>query len=171
MARRTSTTFLASLAALPLVALAVAGCGSASGSGPPTTANGQPATVGIANGGLGKILVNSKSRTLYLFRKDVGTKSECTGACARNWPPLGANGKPTVGSGANASLIGTTMRPDGKPQVTYNGHPVYLFVGDQKAGDTKGEGLSAFGGSWFALSPAGNQVSGPPASPKGGYGY
>jgi len=172
MARRTSTNFLASLAALPLVALAVAGCGSASGSsGPPTTANGQPATVGIANGGLGKILVNSKSRTLYLFRKDVGTKSECTGACAQNWPPLGANGKPTVGSGANASLIGTTMRPDGKPQVTYNGHPVYLFVGDHKAGDTNGEGLTAFGGSWFALSPAGNQVSGPPATPKGGYGY
>ena len=63
------------------------------------------------------------------------------------------------------------MRPDGKPQVTYNGHPVYLFVGDHKAGDTNGEGLTAFGSSWFALSPAGNQVSGPPASPKGGYGY
>jgi predicted lipoprotein with Yx(FWY)xxD motif len=171
MTRSSPMTFLASVAALPLVVLAVAGCGSASGSpAPPTTKNGRPATLGVANEDLGKILVNSQGRTLYLFQRDSGTTSTCTGACAVNWPPLRANGAPAVGSGANASLVGTTMRSDGKPQITYNGHPLYLFVKDQKAGDAKGEGLTAFGGTWFAVSPVGNTVSGPP-SPGGGYGY
>jgi len=89
--------------------------------------------------------------------------------CAVNWPPLRANGKPTLGSGANASLVGTTMRSDGKPQVTYNGHPLYLFTGDQKAGDTNGEGINAFGGLWYAVSPSGNQVSGASSGSGGGY--
>ena len=61
-------------------------------------------------------------------------------------------------------MIGTTPRSDGKPQVTYNGHPLYLFAEDQNPGDTNGEGLTAFGGSWFAVSPAGNQVTGPASS-------
>jgi predicted lipoprotein with Yx(FWY)xxD motif len=169
-------TLLAGAAALVLTALAVVGCGggssNASGStSPPKTANGGPATIGVSNGDLGNILVDSRGRTLYLFQKDSGTTSMCTGECAVNWPPLRTNGKPTEGSGANASLIGTTKRSDGKPQLTYNGHPVYLFQGDKKAGDTSGEGLNAFGGSWYALSPAGDQVSGPPANSGGGYGY
>jgi hypothetical protein len=58
------------------------------------------------------------------------------------------------------SLAGTTKRSDGAPQVTYNGHPVYRFEGDQKPGDTAGQGLNEFGGLWYAVSPAGDQVSG-----------
>jgi predicted lipoprotein with Yx(FWY)xxD motif len=115
--------------------------------------------VRVANSRLGKILVDSQGRTLYLFQKDSGNKSACTGPCAGAWPPLRANGKPTVGSGAKASLVGTTARSDGGPQVTYNGHPLYLFVKDTKAGDTNGEGKTAFGGRWFAVSPTGKQVS------------
>jgi predicted lipoprotein with Yx(FWY)xxD motif len=175
MTRTRSITFLASGAALLLVALAVAGCGSSgnsSSSAPPTTSSGRPATVGIANSGLGKIIVNSQGRTLYLFGKDSGTTSACTGACAANWPPLRANGKPKLGSGANASLVGTIMRSDGKPQVTYNGHPLYLFKGDKQAGDMNGEGLTAFGGTWYVLSSSGNQVvAQSPSSGGGGYGY
>ena len=130
------------------------------------------ATVGVANTGLGNILVNSAGRTLYMFGKDTGTQSTCTGACAQNWPPLLATGTPTVGSGATASMLGTTTRSDGGRQVTYNGHPLYLFVGDKKPGDTNGQGLTAFGGSWFALSAAGNQVSGQASnSGGGGLGY
>lgn len=150
----------------------VAGCGGGSDTATPTTASGSPATIGVANGGdLGDILVNSQGRTLYLFLKDSGTKSECTGACAVNWPPLRTSGKPTEGNGANASLVGTTSRPDGKAQLTYNGHPLYLFSGDKEAGDTNGEGLNAFGGGWYALAPAGAEIA-PPANPGGGgYGY
>ena len=172
MIRNRSRTLLASVAALPLVALAVAGCGGSSGGSvsPPTTKDGRAATIGAVNESLGKILVNSQGRTLYLFQKDSGTTSECTGACAVNWPPLRASGSPAIGSGANASLLASTMRSDGSRQITYNNHPLYTFVKDTKAGDTNGEGLTAFGGTWYAISPAGNQVVGQPAN-SGGYGY
>ena len=111
MTRSRSITFLTSLAAIPLAALALAACGgSNSSASPPTTANGGAATLGVANTGLGDVLVNSQGRTLYLFQKDSGTQSTCSGACASNWPPLRANGKPTEGSGADASMVGTTMR-------------------------------------------------------------
>jgi hypothetical protein len=65
-----------------------------------------------------------------------------------------------VSGGANASLIGTSARSDGKQQVTYSGHPLYLYAGDEKAGDTSGQGLTDFGASWYVLTPAGQQVSG-----------
>jgi predicted lipoprotein with Yx(FWY)xxD motif len=172
---RHRTITVAGAAVLVLSALAVAGCGGSNKSSappaPPKTTDGRSATIGVANVGLGTILVDTSGRTLYLFQKDAGTTSSCTGACAANWPPLRANGKPTLGTGANASMVGTTKRTDGKPQVTYNGHPLYLFTGDTKAGETNGEGVNAFGASWYAVSPAGNQVTGPPASSGGGSGY
>jgi predicted lipoprotein with Yx(FWY)xxD motif len=161
------------MAAVPLAALAAAGCGGGGGEAtaapaPPKTAGGGPATVRVASTGLGKILVGSNGRTLYLFKKDRGSKSACSGECATEWPPVRASGKPTVGGGANASLVSTTKRSDGKPQVTYNGHPLYLFEGDRDAGDTSGQGLTAFGAAWYALSPAGNQLSGTASSSGGG---
>ena len=66
---------------------------------------------------------------------------------------------PTVGKGANASMLGTSKRSDGKTQVTYNGHPLYTFAGDSGPGDTSGQGVNAFGGLWYVLSPAGQQVT------------
>jgi predicted lipoprotein with Yx(FWY)xxD motif len=161
-----SITLLAGAAATGLTALAIAGCGGGSDSGANATAasskttTGASATVGVASTGLGKILVDAQGRTVYLFKKDMAMKSACSGECAVDWPPLRASGKPTVGRGAKASLVGTTSRADGKPQVTYNGHPLYLFEGDQKPGDTTGQGSTAFGAAWYALSPAGDQVSG-----------
>jgi predicted lipoprotein with Yx(FWY)xxD motif len=167
-------TLLAGTAVVPIVALAIAGCGggsnSSSAASPPVNGGGG-GTVDVANGNLGQILVDSQGRTLYLFKKDSGKTSACSGACATNWPPLRANGKPTAGSGATASAIGTIARSDGKPQVTYNGHPVYLFSGDQKAGDTTGQGITAFGAAWFVLSPAGQQVSTPAPAPSSGNPY
>jgi hypothetical protein len=82
-----------------------------------------------------------------------------------------ATGKPTIGSGANASLVSTTNRSGGAKQVTYNGHPLYLFKGDSNPGDTNGQGLDAFGGSWYALSPAGDQITTQPSNSGGGSGY
>jgi predicted lipoprotein with Yx(FWY)xxD motif len=127
-----------------------------------------------SNGSLGKILVDSQGRTLYLFQADSGTKSACTGACAVAWPPLRASGKSVAGSGISASKLGTTPRSDGKPQVTYNGHPLYRFANDQNPGDANGQGVNAFGGGWFVLSPAGAMVSGSNSSTSsggGGTGY
>lgn len=170
---RAKRSTFAAAALLLLAALAVAGCGgnSNASSGPPKTASGAAATVGVSNEGLGKILVNSQGRTVYMFTRDSGTMSECSGACAVNWPPVRATGKPTIGSGANASLVSTTSRAGGAKQVTYNGHPLYLFKGDSNPGDTNGQGLNAFGGSWYALSAAGDQVTSTPPSSGGGSGY
>jgi predicted lipoprotein with Yx(FWY)xxD motif len=168
-------TIPAAGALLLLAALAVAGCGgggsSNASSSPPKTASGAAATVGVSNEGLGKLLVNSKGRTLYMFTRDSGSMSECSGACAVNWPPLKATGKPTIGSGANASLISTTSRAGGGKQVTYNGHPLYLFKGDSSPGDTNGQGLNAFGGNWYAVTPAGDQITSQPSNSGGGSGY
>lgn len=175
MTRNRTIAYVTGAAAILLAALVVAGCGGSSSSSSPTipkTSDGQAATIGVSDGSdLGKILVDSQGRTLYLFEKDTGTTSTCTGDCAVNWPPLLASGTPTLGSGADASMIGTSMRADGKSQVTYNGHPLYRFQKDTKPGDTNGEGLNAFGGSWFAVSAAGDKVSGPPANSGGGGGY
>ena len=132
MRLRKSTTSLAGAAALVVTALTLAACGGSDTGATPTTASGSPATIGVADGDLGKILVDSQGRTLYLFQKDSGTKSTCFGKCAVNWPPLRVSGRPTEGSGANPALVGTTSRPGGKPQVTYNGHPLYLFAGRQE---------------------------------------
>jgi predicted lipoprotein with Yx(FWY)xxD motif len=151
----------AAVVGLSVVALASCGGGSDNkpiASAPPKTASGQPATVGVENSNLGKILDNGQGRTLYLFQADTGTTSNCSGACATEWPPLTST-KPTVGKGASASMVGTTKRSDGKTQVTYNGHPLYTFAGDNSPGDTSGQGVNAFGGLWYALSPAGKQVT------------
>jgi predicted lipoprotein with Yx(FWY)xxD motif len=160
---------------LALLAAFGAGCGggnaTAASSVPPKTATGQAATVGVSNTGLGQVLVNSQGRTLYLFKADQGAKSACTGVCAGAWPPLLAEGKPTLGKGINASLVGTAARPEGTTQLTYNGHPLYLFAQDRKAGETNGQGVTAFGAAWFALNSAGNQLSAQaPSSSTGGGG-
>lgn len=121
----------------------------------------QGATVAVAaNAQLGQILVDSKGMTLYLFQKDSGTTSACYGACASAWPPLLTSGTPQVGSGANASLLGTTKRTDGTTQVTYAGHPLYYFVRDHNPGDATGQGVNGFGGLWYAVTPAGAAASG-----------
>src|SRR4051812_40639613 len=129
------------------LSLALAACGGGIG--------GANATVRVASTGLGSALVDSGGHTLYLFKKDAGMASRCAGECARDWPPLPATGAPTAGRGAKASLVGTTKRADGMSQVTYNGHPVYLYEGDAKPGDTAGQGVTAFGAAWYALGPAG----------------
>jgi predicted lipoprotein with Yx(FWY)xxD motif len=139
--------------------------------------NGSSATVRTGESKLGRILVDGRGHTLYLFEKDKHGKSSCNGACATAWPPLIASGKPRAGAGARASLLGTTKRKDGRSQVTYSGHPLYTFIKDTKKGQTNGEGTDAFGAEWYAVSPAGAKVendaapsssSGDPAS--GGYG-
>src|SRR3954470_12783548 len=174
MPRRRPITFLTTAAAVPLAALVVAGCGGGGGGGapaatPPTTSGGQTATVGVANsGGLGKILVDSHGRTLYLFQADKGTKSACTGACAQAWPPLRAGGKPVAGSGLTASKLTTAPRSDGMPQVVYNGHPLYRFATDQNPGDAGGQGVNAFGANWYVLSPAGATIPTSRNSGRGG---
>ena len=112
-------------------------------------------TVGMATTPLGKIVVDSRGRSLYLFEADHKGKSACYGACAKAWPPVIVVGKPKAGPGARAALLGVLHSKDGKEQATYRGHPLYRFFKDTKSGQVKGQGLDFFGGEWYVLTPAG----------------
>lgn len=132
------------------------------------------AKVSIASTGLGRVLVDGRGHTLYLFAKDKRGKSTCSGGCAAFWPPLIATGKAAAGSGVKSTLLGTTRRADGRLQVTYNHHPLYTFAKDTRKGQTKGEGLDVFGAEWYALSSAGSKVENAATPGNGyasGYGY
>jgi predicted lipoprotein with Yx(FWY)xxD motif len=126
--------------------------------------------VGVASSNLGRILVDARGRTLYLFARDKNGKSACSGSCAVYWPPLIASGKPRAVAGAKASLLGTTRRADGRLQVTYRRHPLYRYAADSQKGQTTGQGLDLSGGKWWVLSPAGNKIV-KSASSMGSGGY
>jgi predicted lipoprotein with Yx(FWY)xxD motif len=146
------------LALAPVAITACGGGGATAATSPAKTTSTSPTDIATAKTALGTILVDSQGRSLYLFTHDSGTTSMCSGACAAAWPPVVTVGTATATSGANAALLGTTKRADGTTQVTYNGHPLYRFVKDQGAGETNGQGLTAFGGSWFTVTVAGNQA-------------
>ena len=115
-------------------------------------------TVSTATSKLGRILADSRGRTLYLFENDKRGHSACAGACATYWPPLLTRGKPTAARAAKQALLGTTRRADGTTQVTYAGHPLYRFLQDTKPGQTSGQDLHDFGAGWYVLAPAGTKI-------------
>jgi len=144
-----TAVMVAAFAALFLTAVGAAlGGGSAA----------REATVATAPSGLGRVVVDGRGRTLYLFEKDRRGGSACSGACATYWPPLLTNGKSSAIKGAKRSLLGSIRRSDGARQVTYAGHPLYLFFGDSRRGQTNGEGLTDFGAGWYVLSPSGKKI-------------
>jgi predicted lipoprotein with Yx(FWY)xxD motif len=147
-------------ALLTAAAFAVAAWGSAHG--------GALVKVGPSN--LGRVLVDAHGKTLYIWAHDKGSKSTCNGDCAEYWPPLLTRGKPVASGGAKAALLGTSRRSDGRMQVTYAGHPLYYFVQDSRPGQTKGEGLTGFGGRWDPVSAAGTAVRKRSDSAAVGYG-
>jgi predicted lipoprotein with Yx(FWY)xxD motif len=147
--------------ALGAVAL-LAACGGSSS--PAAAASPTPSPTGekiavATNPKLGQILVDAKGMTVYLFVADTGTASTCYTQCATIWPPVLTTGAPQAGTGAQASLLGTTTRTDGTVEVTYAGHPLYYFFKDKAAGDVTGQGINGFGGLWWVLSPAGAAIT------------
>ncbi|SHL26336.1 COG4315 family predicted lipoprotein [Actinacidiphila paucisporea] len=127
-------------------------------------------TVTTKSVSLGKILVNDKNLTLYLFQADKTSTSTCTGACAAAWPPLEVTGKPTAGGGVQTKLLSTSKRSDGKMQVTYKGHPLYRFAGDSKPGNVNGQGLNNFGAKWYVVGTDGKAITGSGSQSTGGNG-
>lgn len=128
----------------------------------PTSASdagsGATGIVAVAKvGDLGMVIVNSEGLTLYDFHKDKGGVSSCYGACAGAWPPLLTEGEPKAEAGAMSSQLGTTKRKDGTTQVTYNGWPLYTYVGDQGPGEANGNDIDQFGAEWYALMPNGEE--------------
>jgi predicted lipoprotein with Yx(FWY)xxD motif len=131
--------------ALVLLAVAVAGAG---GPGPASTAGAlQAESVGGVS-----VLANAKGFTLYWFVPDTATRSNCNGSCAVYWPPV--KGPATAGPGVTGKL-GTIKRSDGSTQATYNGHPLYTYVGDTAPGQARGNGLNLNGGLWHEVTVSG----------------
>jgi len=148
-----------------IATLMIAACGSSdqSTTGGSTSPSPSPATNGTtiavaSNAKLGQILVDGAGKTLYLFVADSGSLSTCYTSCAQLWPPVLTSGPPQAGTGATASLLGTTTRTDGKTEVTYGGHPLYYFVSDKQAGDATGQDVDSFGALWWVVSASGAAV-------------
>jgi predicted lipoprotein with Yx(FWY)xxD motif len=152
--------FAFALAAM-LAALVIAGCGGGGSSSSGSEAgggSGADGTIGATEiEGLGSVLVDAEGMTVYDFTVDKGTKSECYGGCEAAWPPVTTTGKPTAGEGAMSSALGTTKRKDGALQVTYDGHPLYTFAGDEGPGEATGNEAE---GTWFVLDEKGAEIKG-----------
>jgi predicted lipoprotein with Yx(FWY)xxD motif len=151
------------LAAAGVLAAACSSGGSHASSATSATsavgATSSATTVDVHTGNGTSFLTDSSGRALYLWTPDTKTKSTCSGACASAWPPLTVKGAPTAGSGATASDLGTISRSDATKQVTYAGHPLYYFAGDNAAGQTNGEGSNGFGAPWYLVAPTGQQIT------------
>jgi predicted lipoprotein with Yx(FWY)xxD motif len=162
-------------------ALMIAACGSSTsstGSGS-TSSAAAPATSAAASSGALKttkiggvaVLTNAKGFTLYWFVPDTSTKSNCNGSCATYWPPV--KGPATAGAGVTGKLA-TITRSDGSVQATYNGHPLYTYVGDKAPGQAKGNGLNLSGGVWHEVTVSGAAApasNGSASAGGGGSGY
>ena len=107
---------------------------------------------------VGKVLVDSAGRTLYVFSKDRRKRPACVRACASAWPPLVVKAKPVAGAGVIASLLGTVRDANGKSQVTYDHWPLYSFSGDSGPHQANGQGLVSFGGKWTTINRSGSPV-------------
>jgi len=112
-------------------------------------------TIQVADSALGKILVDGKGMTLYMYTKDEPNKSNCTGDCLVNWPPLLAVDNPGLGDGVDAAMLGTADLADGSKIVTYNKMPLYYWKNDMEPGQTTGQDV---GGVWYVVSPAGEVI-------------
>jgi predicted lipoprotein with Yx(FWY)xxD motif len=152
------------LVLIPIAALALAGS-SATATGKPasapvaTASAAKHAVVKTRSTSLGTILVDSRGRTLYLFRKDTGRRSQCSGACASAWPPLITRQKPRARGAARQSKLSTSRRANGARQVLYKGHPLYRYAFDSAPGDTNGQGVLAFGAHWYVMAPSGKAIT------------
>ena len=165
---------LAVVVALIVVLLLATSGGSAKKAQSPVAAG---TAVSVKQTALGKTLVDANDRTLYLFQADKPNRSTLSPAGLAVWPAFTSSGTPQATGGADAARIGTITGPGGSRQVTYNGHPLYYYVGDHKPGSVSGQRLNQFGALWYVLSPSGNAVTSaasspaPAAAPPSGYGY
>jgi predicted lipoprotein with Yx(FWY)xxD motif len=106
----------------------------------------------------GRVLFDGGGRALYTFTRDPASRSVCSGACARAWPPYLVRSRPTAGPGVRAGLIGVTRRADGRRQATYAGRPLYYYVGDTGPGVIRCQNVREFGGLWLIQRPSGRVV-------------
>jgi predicted lipoprotein with Yx(FWY)xxD motif len=136
--------------------------GSSSGA---TDAPAAPATsteAKTATTSLGEIVVDGAGKTAYFYDKDTANSgtSACTGGCTSLWPAIESATTTPVVEGITGT-VGTIVGTDGGNQITINGRPIYTYTPDAAAGDVTGQG---FGGVWWVVSPAGDEVMTPASS-------
>jgi predicted lipoprotein with Yx(FWY)xxD motif len=164
---------LLALLAVAAAAAVLAACSSSatsSSSGGSSSSSPAAATAGslkTATIGGATVLTSASGFTLYSFAPDTLTASNCNGTCAQNWPPVTG---PTTASGITGTF-GTIKRSDGSVQATFDGHPLYTFVGDTAPGQNKGNGLNVAGGLWHEITTSGTAPAGSSSSGSGGGGY
>ena len=168
-AARLATGVGGAAAVAVLAAACASGGGSSSSSAPASSAAGGAASSGSSGPGAtvittattsaGSVLTDGSGRAVYLWAKDSGNTSACSGACAGAWPPVTTTGTVTASGGATASDLGTITRSDGTKQVTYDGHPLYYYAGDSGSGMASGQGSDSFGAKWWLVSPSGSDVT------------
>ena len=169
--RRARLRMLLALPAAAVAATALVACSSA-GASPSSSGTSSPAaaaasTVKTATIAGVTVLTSSKGFTLYSFAPDTPTMSKCNGTCAQNWPPVTG---PVTAVGVTGTFA-TIKRADGSIQATFDGHPLYTFVGDTAPGQNKGNGLNAAGGLWHEITTSGTAPASSSSSSSGGYGY
>jgi predicted lipoprotein with Yx(FWY)xxD motif len=103
----------------------------------------------------GPVLFDETGQAIYLFDKETSEESQCYGECAAEWPPVLTDGEPQAGPGLSQGKLGVTDRRDGTRQVTYNGHPLYLYA-HEGPGEVRCHNVPGFGGIWLALNAAGD---------------
>lgn len=139
---------------LALIALAVAAVAAAPASGSGVAGG----TLTVRSSDYGRIVFDSRGRALYAFTRDRRGRSNCSGACAAAWPPYIVKGALRAGAGTSRSLLGTIRRADGSRQLTYNGRPLYYYVGDREPGEVRCQNVFGFGGLWLVVRPSGALV-------------
>ena len=139
----------AGLAAAFVIAACGGSSGSASSGGAASSAPAAGSALKTAKIGGATVVTNGKGFTLYWFVPDTATTSKCNGSCATFWPPV--KGPATAGAGVTGKLA-TIKRADGSVQATYNGHPLYTYVGDHASGQATGNGLDVNGGVWHEVT-------------------
>jgi predicted lipoprotein with Yx(FWY)xxD motif len=140
------------------------GSGGSNGSSPAAAASG---TLKTAKIGSATVLTNAKGFTLYSFAPDTSTKSNCNGSCVTYWPPV----KGAVSASGVKGTFGTIKRSDGSIQATFDGPPLYTYVGDTAPGQAKGNGLNLSGGVWHEITTSGSAAATTSSGGSGGGGY
>ena len=141
---------------LVLAVLVLVAATFAAGSGAARASADAQATLTVRSSPFGSILFDGRGRALYAFTRDRrGGGSRCYGACAQKWPVYFAGGRLVAGRGVKRSLLGTIRRRDGRRQITYNGRPLYHYVGDKSPGQVLCQNVDEFGGTWLVVRPSG----------------
>lgn len=150
-----ATLVAAALFAATLTAIAVVPAGAA-----PAARSASAQKLQLKRTSLGSILVDASGFTVYRFSKDSGAKNTCMSnrECAATWPALTSSGRPTAGPGVRSSMISTIAIAGGKRQVTYAGHPLYVYEPASERAETSYVGVRQFGGTWLAVNASGGGV-------------